>query len=358
MLGVQDWERVKQRYREYWAMENETPLFRMSARREQRHEEEETVSLETAWLDNEYQIRQARRDMENRIYGGEGFPILCADFGPDIFGAVLGDDIEFGWDTSWAKHLFAGKDWSSVDLKFDERNLWWKRVEQRIRDFIADANGDYLVGFPDWHGSCDALVSLFGPEEVALALYDCPEEVKRLNKQIAAAFREIMQRSYALLKDRQEGTTHWIGLWNDGLWYTTSCDFNILLSGEMLEEFVIPPLEEDLAFLQSSTYHLDGSKAFRHLDRLLELPNLHGIQLVYGAGEPPALHWLPELKRIQAAGKGIHLVCTTTELDTILEELKPQGLFLALQPDWEKGEGPFTEEDIRYFTKKIDPSAL
>lgn len=356
MIGIKDWEKIKKRYNEYWMMENhDRPLFRITGIKEKRDSiSDEHVSIEKMWMDSEYIISEARKSMENRIYGGEALPILCADFGPDIFGAILGDDIKFSRDTSWAKHVFKGKDFSSIHLEFDENNDWWKKIQQKLMDLTADSNGDYLVGFADWHGGCDALVSLFGPEDVIYALCDCPEEVKRLNDELSDIFQIIMNRSYDIVRPYQEGSTHWIGLWHPGLWYTTSCDFNILLSPQMFEEFVLPPLQKDLGYLETSIYHLDGPGAFRHLDKLLEVSDLHGIQLVYGAGAPPALHWLPELKSIQAAGKGIHLTCLPSELETLLSELRPEGLFLDVQPDWENGKGPFSQDEVERISSKIE----
>jgi len=38
--------------------------------------------------------------------------------------------------------------------------------------------------------------------------------------------------------------------------------------------------------------------------------------------------WIPLLKRIQAAGKSLHLSVWPHEIQTILEELKPEGLML------------------------------
>ncbi|MBC8060625.1 MAG: trimethylamine corrinoid protein 2, partial [Clostridiaceae bacterium] len=56
------------------------------------------------------------------------------------------------------------------------------------------------------------------------------------------------------------------------------------------------------------------------------LENLNGIQWVYGAGQPTAAHWIPELKKIQNAGKLIHIDVVPEDLDVLLKELKPEGV--------------------------------
>ena len=73
---------------------------------------------------------------------------------------------------------------------------------------------------------------------------------------------------------------------------------------------------------------LDGPDAIRHLDSLLSLPKLSGIQWIPGAGSPPMSEWIPLLKRIQKAGKLQHLICQKGEVRKLLRELEPEGILL------------------------------
>ncbi len=73
---------------------------------------------------------------------------------------------------------------------------------------------------------------------------------------------------------------------------------------------------------------LDGPDAIRHLDSLLSLPKLSGIQWIPGAGSPPMTEWIPLLKRIQNAGKLQHLICQKGEVRKLLRELEPEGILL------------------------------
>lgn len=72
--------------------------------------------------------------------------------------------------------------------------------------------------------------------------------------------------------------------------------------------------------------NLDGPDALKHLDRILQIPGLSGVQWVYGAGNPTASHWIPEIKKIQAAGKCVHIEVEPKELEIMLRELSPEGL--------------------------------
>jgi hypothetical protein len=83
-------------------------------------------------------------------------------------------------------------------------------------------------------------------------------------------------------------------------------------------------------WLDYAVYHLDGPGAVPHLDLLLEIPSLRAIQWTPGAGQPPMPHWLPMLRRIQSAGKGLFLYTWPEELDALMDGLKPEGVILNL----------------------------
>jgi hypothetical protein len=76
-------------------------------------------------------------------------------------------------------------------------------------------------------------------------------------------------------------------------------------------------------------HHLDGIGNFVHADALCDLPRLDAIQVLPGAGKPSPLHYLPLLKRIQTAGKGLHLGIAADEVETALSELSARGLFIS-----------------------------
>ena len=114
----------------------------------------------------------------------------------------------------------------------------------------------------------------------------------------------------------------------------------------MYEELVVGELLEELDFLDESIYHLDGPDALKHLDRLLAIDKLKGIQWVYGAGQPTASHWIPVLKKIQDAGKMIQIDVVPEELDIMLENLKPEGVMYTINAR--------TEEEGRALMKKVE----
>jgi hypothetical protein len=80
--------------------------------------------------------------------------------------------------------------------------------------------------------------------------------------------------------------------------------------------------------LDHGFYHLDGKGQIRHLDMLLSLERLRGIQWLPGDGQPPPERWLPLLKRIRDSGKLCQLYVSPQGARTIVQELGGRGFAL------------------------------
>jgi hypothetical protein len=91
-----------------------------------------------------------------------------------------------------------------------------------------------------------------------------------------------------------------MGLYKDEPWYVTSSDFICMISNDNFRELILPELLEEVEYLKGNIiFHLDGPGALKHLDDLIAIPNLAGIQWVYGDGQPSTKHWIDVLKKIQ-----------------------------------------------------------
>jgi len=93
----------------------------------------------------------------------------------------------------------------------------------------------------------------------------------------------------------------------------------------MFEKFVLPDLAACCDMMEHAFYHLDGPGEIRHLDMLLSLENLRGIQWIPGDGSPPPEEWLPLLKRIRDAGKLCQVFVEAEGARTIVRELGGRG---------------------------------
>lgn len=72
-----------------------------------------------------------------------------------------------------------------------------------------------------------------------------------------------------------------------------------------------------------------------HVDALCELPQLHALQILPGAGKPSALHYMDVLKKVQAAGKGLQMYLSPEEVKPALEQLSARGLLITTHTNTE-----------------------
>jgi len=358
MLYKPDWERAQQKFEEYWNRENhDRPLIAIQGTKECRSAPRVKApdKLSDRWLDGEYIVARSREHFSGTYFGAEAFPNLWPNLGPDLFGAILGDELEFSKDTSWSRHLL--DDWDDVNgFSLDPENRWLKAITALTTIVVEEAHGDYFVGMTDLHAGADGLVSLRGPENLCCDLIDRPEAVERAILDLFEVLKEVHNRLSAITRAYQTGSADWLGVWHPGRALVTSCDFMGMISSDAFQRFVRPELLLELDWLDASIFHVDGPSALRHLDSLLAIPALDGIQWCYGAGQPTAAHWIPVLQRIQASGKLIHITVSPSDIQPLLENLKPEGLFLDINPmpNDISGTFHFEEEEARDIVAKIE----
>jgi hypothetical protein len=329
---VTDFDYLRTRYLEYWKRENhDRPLISVTAAVENpKPWVPAPADLTERWENVDYIVTSARRGIENTYFGGEAVPVFNPNLGPDVLGAIAGCDLVYGEGTSWA--LPCVEDWENhPPLVFDEDNRWWRKLVEITRAAVDDAQGEYLVGITDLHPGTDGLVSLRGPERLCFDLKDARHHINPRIDELHDIYAQIYTRLMYLTSKNQRGTINWMGVWHpNSRWYVTGSDFSCMISENDFEEFVVPGLQNELDFLDASIYHLDGPDALRHLNRLLKMPGVDGIQWVYGAGQPSARHWIPVLKKIQDAGKLVHVACEPEDIEPICEALEPEGVMLTL----------------------------
>lgn len=334
MEYCENWEQIRKKFLEYWDMENhDRPLVSICAPKDKQEKGPQSrhTSLKERWMDTEYMIKSANCAMKNTFYCGEAFPALNPNLGPDYFAACYGAELKFGEDTSWSVPFLKDEDVEEYQgVVLQKQNEYYRKMLEMTEAAVEDGKGKYLVGVTDLHPGLDGLVGLRGPQELCIDTVDSPEFLLRGAMDLLPGFKEIYEELYRMTTKYQEGSTCWMGIWHPKRWYPTSCDFSCMISTEMYEEFVVPELLEELMFLDASIYHLDGPDALKHLDRLLQIETLKGIQWVYGAGQPSASRWLPILQKIQNAGKMIQIIVEPWELDIMLENLRPEGVMYSI----------------------------
>ena len=287
----------------------------------------EPATVEERWTNVDYVVAAVQERMRTTYYGGDAFPLYYPNLGPDVLGAYLGCPLELAETTSWSRPIIG--DWKQKpSLRIDPDNRWWKLTMELIEAAMQVAPGRFIVGLTDLHGGVDALSALRGPERLCMDMIEHPQEVKRAVAELIPIWFEVYEGMRCLINPIILGTTSWLPTWTAGKSYPVSCDFMCMISPAMFEEFVLPDLLAETEWLDHSIFHLDGPGALKHLDALLEMPKLHAIQWVPGANSGAMLQWVPMLRRIQAAGRALHLSVEPEEVEPLMRQLRPEGLCL------------------------------
>jgi len=285
------------------------------------------------WINLDARYEWSRFNMINTKYYGEAVPTDWVNFGPGCLAAMMGSNFVIDKNTIWFgfKDYFL-KDWSNLDdLHLVTNSPMYEMVRDMTQILIDSNDGSYTVGISDLGGNLDVLASLRNTEDLLTDLYDEPDMVLRAVEIIDKAWIEY----FTLLRDMirksgQVGHTTWLGLWCETSYFPLQCDFAAMISPKDFERFVIPSLRRIADFLDHSIYHLDGQNQISHLDHLLSLDRLDGIQWVPGDGNPQGWDekWFPMYEKIQAAGKCLvlHGPHTVEQVLKICRNLSPKGL--------------------------------
>ena len=125
------------------------------------------------------------------------------------------------------------------------------------------------------------------------------------------------------------GGAGWMPFWAPEPYCGTQSDVSCMLSPDQYDRFVLPELSLVAEMRGPLWYHLDGGDAKQHLPRLLSLPFLRVLQYTPAPCEPPngPAH-LEMYKRVQAAGKIVHIEVPAAHVEPMVRELDPAFLML------------------------------
>lgn len=280
------------------------------------------------WMDAEHTVAMHEAWISSTYYGGDLLPQFWANLGPEIMTASLGAELEFGEVTSWSVPML--HDWAEIPrLAVDPHNPYLRKILEMTQLGLEIGKGKFITGITDLHPGADLAASLRDPQQFCVDLAEAPDECMALMRQLRPSFYAFYNLQHDLLKAAgQTVTGSWLPLYTDGKCYIPSNDFSCMVSEAMHRKFFLWEIVEECEWLDHSIYHLDGPGALRHLDDLLAIGRLDAVQWVYGAGNEPASRWMDVYKRIQAAGKCMHISMEAWELDTFMEHLRPEGVCL------------------------------
>jgi hypothetical protein len=347
----EEWERIERDWTAWWAGELDRALVIIESL-DQFGGWASDFPLETP-VDDVLDHFQAR--LEAARFYGDAWPKWWPNFGPGIVAGFLGAQVHPVPGTVWFDPA-PGADQVAIEdlhLSCDADNVWRQRVVALTQAAVERWGGCVSIGHTDLGGNLDILASLRTTQQLLLDLYDAPDEVARLAGEITQLWLRYYDDLDDVIQKAGRGTTPWAAIWSPARCYMLQSDFAYMISPQMFERFVLPDLAACCQALDHAFYHLDGKGQTLHLDMLLSLARLRGIQWIPGDGQPPPEKWLPLLKRIRDRGKLCQLYVTPEGARTIVRELGGRGFALHIEQEM----GQADAEDFMHVLAAEDASA-
>ncbi len=331
MLYKEDWNEVKERFTAWWNGEGDEPILQVAAPRKGY---EKTVSW-WGWgfakdpKNPEGTVAQFEDYCHKVWFGGDAYPDLWINLGPGIAATFIGAEPRFRGDseTVWFE---TPKTWREIEeTDFTPHGEWWQTVKS-ITSYVTERSRDrFMSGMTDLGGVTDILASLRGSQNLIVDFFRNAQNVRVASRKILDMWHICYAELHRISEAATRGNSAWMGLWSKEGWYPIQCDFAAMLSPKLFMELAFPYIKEQCQRLDHTIYHLDGPGEIPHLDALLSIPELDGIQWTPGAGHSTVAspEWLSLYKRIQQKGKKLVLLdAPETQVPFITKNLKPRGL--------------------------------
>jgi 5-methyltetrahydrofolate--homocysteine methyltransferase len=308
------WNKVKETYRRWWANELERPVVELilHGRDPGRPEPKAPLLTQETCADlsipADALIDRLDYELSKQVFLGDSFPMVSMEmFGPGVGAAMMGARLDNSTGRVW---FHPAKDMPIEDIHFsyDPNNVWLRRIKEICAAAMDRWQGQVLVGMTDLGGNLDTLSTFRPSEELLMDLIDSPDEVKRLTWKAHDLWHRFYAEIDAVLQPVNPGYSAWCRIFSNEPFYILQSDFSYMISPEMFREFVLDELDASSRKLPNCFYHLDGRGQLPHLDMVLAMEKVEGVQWVPGDGALPQDQWMDVYRRIFAAGKKTQLI--------------------------------------------------
>ena len=353
MKNIENWDTIKKRLNMLWNNEildrccvcvkapknvNDPYIKKMPS---------DAKNIKNWYLDAEWILRRTLEEIDKTYYAGEALPILFPYFGTGGHAKYLCDEsaVDYGPDTIWIHNVI--DNYKTFDFEFKSDNEMFKRELEVIEYIAKEGLGKFLVGLPDNCGSFDALSQLRGNINIMMDTFDKPDEVLKATMAVTDVWTKANDKIFDIVSENNYGgSSHgWMNTWSEGRHMQLQCDASVMMSNNDFEKYIVPELSESAKHLDNAIYHLDGQEQIRHLDSILSVDGIDMIQWVPVSGQPPMTDFIPQLKKIQKAKKGLVLLVNKNEIKPLIEELSPEGVIFNVEDAKDKQEA---DEIVRY----------
>lgn len=298
------------------------------------------------WIAATNRHRLAGRNFEL----GDILPVAFVDWHTVAVAAYLGAEVELGPDTIWY-HPVIEEPEDCAPPVFDPECRWFRIHEAIYKASAKAAAGTYMIGQPGIGSNIEVLAALRGSENLMMDFYDEPEWVKSMLWAINDAFFAAYGRIHEIIHQSDGSIANsYFAIWGEGKTTVITLDPIAMISPDMFEEFVLPPLKAQVDWLDHAIVHVDGKEALPHLDHLLGIENLQAIEWTpdpnVPAGGDPC--WYDLYKRIKDAGKAVQAIMVKPEeVVPLVKAVGAEGMYITAYCD--------TAEQARELLEAVEP---
>ena len=321
------WLKVKETYSRWWAGELPRPVvgLTLTGRDPGRSQPKAPLLSQATCADltipAEDLIDRLDYELSKVVYLGDAFPMVnMHEFGPGVAAAFLGARLDNSTGRVWF-HPPAETPIEDLHFSYDPDNIWLRRIKEICAAAMNRWQGQVLVSMTDLGGALDILSTFRPSEQLLMDLIDSPEQVKRMVWELHELWFRYFSDINSVLQPMNPGYSAWCGIFSEEPYYIHQCDFCYMISPEMFREFVRDGLEASSREMPRCFYHLDGRGQLPHLDMILAMDRIDGIQWVPGDGAAPADYWIDIYRRIFAAGKKTQLFGKPEPVRKVIDQL-------------------------------------
>lgn len=287
----------------------------------------EYAKWEDMWLDIDFRAEQMDAQLAAQEYPYDAFPAAFPNLGPEIFSAWCGCGYRYGQYTTWSEPCVLDTDRDAARLDMGHPLF---RLLTRFTDLLLErGKGKFITTLTDFHPGGDHLAALRDPEQLCVDVLERPEWIKQALADAEAEYYAAYGAFAAKILGAGLPIMGWLPIAHMGTCYIPSNDFSCMISPKQFEELFLPGIRRECRFYERSIYHLDGPGALKHLDAILEIPELDAVQWVPTEGTEGFCRWREVYRKIQRAGKGIWIRLPAGEIEDIMSDLRPEGVFIA-----------------------------
>lgn len=331
MINKEDWDETREAFKAWWERSLDRPLLQIFAPKGS--DWKETID---SWAFLRYYpnvdmaISTLLSQFREVSFLGEAYPNAWINLGPGFLSACLGADVKFNPEinTAWFEGRMSLEDIRKVE--FDAQNEWWRYLAECTRIALERFCKKAIVALTDLLDPITILGLLRGnfPTNMIKDVFLSWNSMVKALEKIQEIWFQSYEENCRLIDDPENGFSTWAGLWSDKRYCVLQCDTIVYLSPKLFDHLVYPYIVEACQSIERTIWHLDGPLELKHLEKLLDINELDGIQWVPGAGNPDGGEdvWLPLYRKIQAKGKLLQIFVQPKRVLHILSKISPKGV--------------------------------